>query len=31
VGEGAAVPVEQGFLRFDPDHTQLYVDGWSVT
>ncbi len=31
VGEDAALPAEQGFLRFDPDHTQLYVDGWSLT
>ncbi|HYD39906.1 MAG TPA: ABC transporter ATP-binding protein [Anaeromyxobacter sp.] len=31
VGEGDPVPAEQAFLRFDPAHTQLYVDGWSAT
>jgi len=31
VPEGAPLPAEQAFLRFDPAHTQLYVDGWSAT
>ncbi len=30
VGEDGEVPPAQGFLRFDPEHTQLYVDGWSA-
>ncbi|MGC3996477.1 MAG: ABC transporter ATP-binding protein [Anaeromyxobacter sp.] len=29
VPDGAAIP-ESGHVRFDPDHTQLYADGWST-
>jgi glycerol transport system ATP-binding protein len=28
VAEGKALPSERAFLKFDPAHTQLYVDGW---
>ena len=31
VNEGEAVPAEQGHVRFDPAHTQVYADGWIVT
>jgi glycerol transport system ATP-binding protein len=31
VAEGEPVPPESAFLRFDPAHTQLYVNGWSAT
>ena len=30
VAEGTALPSERALLRFDPAHTQLYVDGWIV-
>jgi glycerol transport system ATP-binding protein len=30
VGEGDAVPSEQGHLRFDAQRTQVYADGWIV-
>jgi glycerol transport system ATP-binding protein len=30
VGEGVALPREQGHLRFDPTRTQVYADGWIV-
>ncbi len=29
-GEGDEVPREQGHLRFDPQRTQVYADGWIV-
>ncbi|HEV8690887.1 MAG TPA: ABC transporter ATP-binding protein [Ideonella sp.] len=31
VAEGRPVPAEQGFLQFEPAHTQVYADGWIVT
>ena len=31
VKEGESVPAEQGHVRFDPAHTQLYADGWILT
>jgi glycerol transport system ATP-binding protein len=30
VGEGEDVPSETGHLRFDPQRTQVYADGWIV-
>jgi glycerol transport system ATP-binding protein len=30
VGEGEDVPPERGHLRFDPQRTQVYADGWIV-
>jgi glycerol transport system ATP-binding protein len=30
VGEGDALPRENGHLRFDPLRTQVYADGWIV-
>ena len=30
VGEGIPVPADTAFLRFDPEHTQVYADGWIV-
>jgi len=30
VGEGAPVPEDAAYLRFDPGHTQVYADGWIV-
>ena len=31
VAEGEAVPGDAAHLRFDPDHTQVYADGWMIT
>ena len=31
VGESQEVPAENAHLRFDPDHTRVYRDGWMVT
>jgi glycerol transport system ATP-binding protein len=30
VGEGVALPREQGYLRFDAQRTQVYADGWII-
>ena len=30
VTDASAIPSEGAFLRFDPDHTQVYRDGWVV-
>jgi glycerol transport system ATP-binding protein len=30
LGEGAEVPSDRGYLRFDPAHTRIYADGWVV-
>ena len=30
VGEGIPVPADTAFLRFDPEHTQVYANGWIV-
>jgi glycerol transport system ATP-binding protein len=30
VSEGQPVPDGRGHLRFDPAHTQVYVDGWMI-
>ena len=30
VSEGQPVPNGRGHLRFDPAHTQVYVDGWMI-
>ena len=31
VAEGAELPVEKAYLRFDAAHTQIYEDGWMVS
>ncbi len=31
VGEGIPVPADKAVLRFDPDHTQVYADGWVMS
>ncbi len=28
--EGATLPSESAHVRFDPDHTRIYADGWSM-
>jgi glycerol transport system ATP-binding protein len=30
VNDGEAVPSEASHLKFDPDHTQVYADGWMI-
>jgi len=30
VPDGIDIPAGRSFLRFDPDHTQVYADGWMV-
>jgi glycerol transport system ATP-binding protein len=30
IEDGATLPAETAHLRFDPDHTRLYADGWLV-
>jgi glycerol transport system ATP-binding protein len=30
VNDGEAVPSEAPHLKFDPDHTQVYADGWMI-
>ena len=30
VNDGEAVPSEAPCLKFDPDHTQVYADGWMI-
>ncbi|MBM3481724.1 MAG: ABC transporter ATP-binding protein [Alphaproteobacteria bacterium] len=31
VPEGEAIPAEGAYVRFEPDRTQVYQDGWMVT
>ena len=31
VPDGDTLPSDQAFLAFDPDHTQIYANDWSVT
>jgi hypothetical protein len=30
VGEGAPLPERDGHVRFEPERTQIYADGWIV-